>query len=368
MSTRYFIGLMSGTSLDSVDAVLVDLSQGFQLVECHSSPITDSLRNRILTLTQPGDNEIELMGRLDVELANTFAASASALLQKCDLNPDQVIAIGSHGQTLRHRPEAGFTLQVGDPSLIAELTGITTVADFRRRDIAAGGQGAPLVPAFHHALFSEPGTDRIIINVGGMANLTLLPGSTGANVTGFDTGPGNVLMDSWIMQHLELPYDADGNWARQGTVVPDLLKQLLCEPFFHQPAPKSTGRELFNNDWLARHLDTYPTTTEPCDVQATLTELTAVTIADAITDQPLSRPDLYLCGGGSHNALLKERLQALLPAHNIATTEVLGIDPDWVESAAFAWLASRAMEKKSGNLPAVTGARGERILGGIYTA
>jgi len=368
MSTRYFIGLMSGTSLDSIDAALVDLSQGFKLLASHSTPITDALRERILKLTQPGDNEIELMGRLDTELARSFATAVLELLHKCNLSVDQIQAIGSHGQTLRHRPEAGFTLQIGDPSLITELTGITTVADFRRRDIAAGGQGAPLVPAFHHALFSQAGTNRIIINIGGMANLTLLPGNIDKPVTGFDTGPGNVLMDSWIAQHLNLPYDADGNWARQGRVLPDLLQQLLREPFFQQPAPKSTGRELFNMEWLSRHLAAQPHTTEPCDVQATLTELTAVTIADAVANQPLSNPDLFLCGGGSHNALLKERLQALLPDHAIDTTEALGLDPDWVEAAAFAWLASRALEKRSGNLPAVTGASGERILGGIYLA
>jgi len=367
MST-YFIGLMSGTSLDSIDAVLVDLAQGFKLLASHSTPISGALRDRILTLTQPGENEIELMGRLDTELARTFAAAVLELLQKCNLSADQIQAIGSHGQTLRHRPEVGFTLQIGDPSLITELTGITTVADFRRRDIAAGGQGAPLVPAFHHALFSQAGVDRIIINIGGMANLTLLPGDTDRPVTGFDTGPGNVLMDSWISQHLNQPYDADGNWARQGKVLPDLLQHLLCEPFFQQPAPKSTGRELFNMAWLSRHLAPSIETMDPCNIQTTLTELTAITIADAVSNQPLCKPDLYLCGGGSHNTLLKERLQALLPNHSIDTTESLGLDPDWVEAAAFAWLASRALEKKSGNLPAVTGASGERILGGIYMA
>lgn len=369
MSTRYFIGLMSGTSLDSIDAVLVDLSQDFTLLASHSTPITESLRERILILTQPGDNEIERMGRLDIELARSFATAVLELLHKCNLSADQIQAIGSHGQTLRHRPESGFTLQIGDPSLITELTGITTVADFRRRDIAAGGQGAPLVPAFHHALFSQAGADRIIINIGGMANLTLLPGDIDRSVTGFDTGPGNVLMDSWISQHLNLPYDAGGNWARQGKVLPDLLQQLLREPFFQQPAPKSTGRELFNMEWLSGHLSAQPhATSQPCDIQATLTELTAVTIADAVADQPLSKPDLFLCGGGSHNTLLKERLQVHLPNHVIDTTEALGLDPDWVEAAAFAWLASRALEKRSGNLPAVTGASGERILGGIYLA
>ncbi|RTE64620.1 anhydro-N-acetylmuramic acid kinase [Amphritea opalescens] len=366
MNAPIFIGLMSGTSLDSIDAVAVRFEPTFELIASHSEPIPATLHAATLALFNPSDNEIERLGRLDLALAELFATAVENLIQQHQLKRADIAAIGSHGQTIRHRPNAHFTLQVGDPNLIAERTGITTVADFRRRDMAAGGQGAPLVPAFHSALFRQPEQNRILVNIGGMANLTILEASPDKPVLGYDTGPGNVLMDSWIMQHQQKSYDRDGQWAASGVVIPPLLQTMLALPYFAEAAPKSTGREQFNHDWIEQMIATLATQPRPEDVQATLLELTARTIADAINSHALSNLQVFLCGGGSYNQQLKTRLTALLKPHYLGTTADLNLDPDWVEAAAFAWLAYRTLNHQSGNEPGVTGALGYRPLGAIY--
>jgi len=364
-----YIGLMSGTSLDSVDAVAFEFdATGCSMIASHSEPFAPQLRQQTLALMHPGQDEIERLGRLDLELAELFASAANNLIELNTLDRRRIRAIGSHGQTVRHRPQTGFTLQIGDPNLIAERTGLCVVADFRRRDMAAAGQGAPLVPAFHNALFRAPGTDRIILNIGGMANITLLPGDVQQPVIGYDTGPGNVLLDYWIYRQRALSYDRDGAWAATGTVLPGLLQQLLSLPFFQAPAPKSTGREQFNPDWLQQQLlDSGYTAGAPEDIQATLLELSALSISHEI--MKVSGPDceVYLCGGGSHNSLMRKRLQERLKPYSLSTTATLGLDPDWVEACAFAWLAGCRLDSLSGNMPAVTGALGERILGAVYS-
>jgi len=366
-----YIGLMSGTSADSIDAALVDFSHDrCQLLGTHSSDISD-LKSEIHALAQPGDNEIQRLGQLDRELGIRFAETVKQLLRQQQLTNTAIRAIGSHGQTIRHRPpslEGGhaFSLQVGDPNTIAGHTGITTVADFRRRDIALGGHGAPLVPAFHQAVFHQPGVRRAIINIGGIANITLLEKSDETPMQGYDTGPGNGLMDAWTLTHLQQPYDAEGNWSRQGKTLPALLEQLLSTPYLALPPPKSTGRELFNLDWLNGQLGTLNQPFEPADVQATLLDFTAQTIATAIkrhSEEPL---DVFLCGGGAHNRALVEKLSALLDPIQVATTDNIGVPVDWVEAIAFAWLAQQTLEGKPGNAPAVTGARTAAILGAIY--
>lgn len=368
MSHEYFIGLMSGTSLDSIDAVIVSFTPEFRLHASHSHPLPAELRQQILNLNHGGPDEIDRMGALDVALGRLFAQAALAVLENSDFHAGQIRAIGSHGQTIRHRPEHHFSLQIGDPASIAEHTGITTVADFRRRDLAAGGQGAPLVPAFHQALFGIPGQDRVLVNLGGMANITLLPGHADQPVLGYDTGPGNVLMDAWIRYQRGAEYDRDGAWAAAGQIQPPLLETLLSHPYFERLPPKSTGRESFDLPWLQQILDAYPTDPEPEDVQATLLELTAASLAEAINRHQLQQPQLFLCGGGSHNHQLQQRLQHHLPDAQIQTTRALGLAPDWVEAAAFAWFAMRTLAGQASSLAAVTGARGDRILGAIYPA
>ena len=369
MHTRdLYIGLMSGTSIDSIDAALVDFGGAApQLLAQHNHPISAQLKQQILSLCQPGDNELDRMGELDRALGAHFADAALAVLRQSNYQADQIRAIGSHGQTVRHRPpgtrEWPFTLQIGDPNTIAERTGITTVADFRRRDIAANGQGAPLAPAFHQAVFHSTVNERFVVNIGGMANVTHLP--TQGQAIGFDTGPGNVLMDAWIGRHLGHEFDRDGEWAAQGHSIAPLVSRLLDHPFFRQAPPKSTGRETFHLDWLLESLQDQP----PIDVQASLLELSARSIADCI--QPLSQTtasEIYLCGGGAYNRQLLVRLQQLLPQHRVETTMALGLAPEWVEAAAFAWLARQTQGRLSGNLPAVTGADKPVILGGVYVA
>lgn len=358
---------MSGTSADAVDAALVEFdSNQPKVLAASTSPLSAPLRSRILSLYESGSDEIDRLGTLDRELAQNFAAAALQLLQDTGRSPRDVTAIGSHGQTVRHRPRPAsgmpFTLQIGDPNLLAELTGITTVADFRRRDMAAGGQGAPLAPGFHRAVFARPGGNRALVNIGGIANITWLP-ATGP-VTGYDTGPGNGLMDAWIAHSHQRPFDKGGAWAAQGIVDPALLAQLLAHPYFHLPPPKSTGREEFHWRWLEAVLANHPAL-PPADVQATLLELTAQSISRAVLAQAADA-ELHVCGGGAHNTHLMARLQALLPRGRVATTEELGIPPDYVEAVAFAWLAMRTINRLSGNLPEVTGAQREVVLGGIY--
>ncbi|WP_207063288.1 anhydro-N-acetylmuramic acid kinase [Motiliproteus sp. SC1-56] len=371
MSSSLYIGLMSGTSLDGIDAALVDVGPNPPELLAHiHQPLPPALKQSLLELTQPsGDGEIDRLGAADVEFSRVQAHAVKNLLEKSGLRADHVAAIGSHGQTIRHRPDAPapFTLQIGDPNTLAEQTTLTVVCDFRRRDMAAGGQGAPLVPAFHaHCCRSEQ-FDRVIVNIGGMANLTALPRHPGAELLGFDTGPGNVLMDAWAQRHLNQPYDRDGQWACQGEAIPALLETLLEDPFFAQPPPKSTGRERFHLGWLERHLAGFPEL-DPVHVQATLLQLTACSISQAIRELPLQCPDIYLCGGGAHNRALVKQIAQQLPGCQVELTSALGLDVDWMEAMAFAWLAMRRLEEKPGNLPGATGARGERILGGVYCA
>lgn len=367
-----FIGLMSGTSVDGVDAALVTINSNpfsIRLLAAHCEPVTADFRARILALTQPGGNEIDRLGPIDVEIGRLFARASIRLLADAGIKAEQVTAIGSHGQTLRHRALAvatPFTLQAGDPNTIAELTGITTVADFRRRDIAAGGQGAPLVPAFHAAVFRNSRVNRMVVNIGGMANVTLLPMAADGPVSGFDTGPGNVLLDAWHERHRGTPVDLDGAWARSGHVDGALLDSLMADPFLGQLPPKSTGREQYSIERLDMCLTRLGHMPEPRDVQATLLEFTARSIAEALLRWGHADGDVFLCGGGAHNTYLRERLACVLGRQRLATTAELGVDPDWVEAMAFAWLAQRTLACLPGNLPAVTGARHPVILGGIY--
>lgn len=357
----YYIGLMTGTSLDGIDAVLIDFS-GPQphLIAAHGTPLAADLRADLLALQAPGDNELHRMALAANAHSEACANAVGELLLQAGIPAEQVTAIGNHGQTIRHRPELGYTSQIGNHALLAERTGITVVGDFRSRDVAAGGQGAPLVPAFHQAIFGVSDQTRVIVNVGGIANLTILPAQ--GTVTGWDCGPGNVLMDLWIQRHRQQAYDAGGAWAASGRVLPDLLQHLLEEPWFALPAPKSTGRDLFHADWLDQRLAGRADQAE--DIQATLCALTARTIANATrAHHPAT---LYLCGGGAHNHALAGMLASELPGSRIFTTAELGVDPDWVEAYAFAWLAYRCLHHQPANLPAVTGARGLRVLGAIY--
>ncbi|MRI33437.1 anhydro-N-acetylmuramic acid kinase [Endozoicomonas sp. OPT23] len=363
-----FIGLMSGTSLDAIDATLVAIENDqCQSIASLSHPLPAELKQQLQTLTLPGDNEIERMAEAEPLFASESATAVHNLLEKSGYKPDQIKAIGSHGQTIRHRPEKGYTLQIGDPSLIAELTGITVVGDFRRRDVAAGGQGAPLVPAFHKAVFHQGDEDRVIVNIGGMANLTLLSADSSIPVTGFDTGPGNILMDYWTQQHLGQPFDNNGDWAAKTSADEALLKQFLTESYFQQATPKSTGRELFNPDWLSGQLNNFSHLSANT-VAATLCKLTAVSIATHIKQYSPDSKAVYICGGGARNANLMELLRQELSHCKVQSTSFLGIDPDWVEAIAFAWLASRTLGRLTSNLPEVTGAKGLRMLGAIYPA
>ncbi|NOX75579.1 MAG: anhydro-N-acetylmuramic acid kinase [Gammaproteobacteria bacterium] len=361
---NHYIGLISGTSLDAIDAVLVDFDAPFpQLIHALNLPIPDSLHSALLELCQPGDNEIERMGRADVQLGERFAEAVRALLAATQREAGDILAIGSHGQTIRHLPALGFSLQIGDPNRITQLTGITTVADFRRRDMAAGGQGAPLVCAFHAAMFSDSRRRRAIVNIGGIANATLLPAGGQGPVSGFDTGPGNGLMDLWIQRHQQQPYDTDGTWAASGEVNPALLATCLEDGYFAEQGPKSTGREHFNGEWLRQCLSRTGGDIALEDVQATLCELTATTIAQATRD---TCDEVIVCGGGAYNAQLMKRLAAQLGDMPLHTTDDLGLPAQWVEAVAFAWLARETLAGRPGNVPTVTGADGPVVLGAVY--
>lgn len=353
---------MSGTSLDGIDAVLVDLAQpNPRLIAKHYLPFGDALKNDLLALHQPSHNELHHAQLVGNQLAHLYAQSISPLLTQSSIPTGQIRAIGCHGQTIRHCPEHGYTLQIGNAALLAELTGITVVSDFRSRDIAAGGQGAPLVPAFHDKVMRHPDIHRVIVNIGGISNLTNLPPD--AATSGFDCGPGNLLMNAWCMQHLGKDYDDNGAWAASGKVLPALLEQMLKEPFFALPPPKSSGRDLFNMTWLHNKLNG---SEKAEDVQATLLELTCRTIAQAIQKYCGDATEIYLCGGGAHNQALRNRLVALLPECTVQTTDILGVDGDFLEATAFAWLAQQTLLGKPANLPLVTGARHPCILGAIY--
>ena len=361
---QLFIGIMSGTSLDGVDVALVRFEAGAcTLQDSHFLPYPTTLKTKLLDLHVPNQNELEAALLLGNALAHLYAEAVNQLLTKTGLLANKIEAIGCHGQTIRHRPELGFTLQIGNAALLAELTGITVVSDFRSRDIAAGGQGAPLVPAFHQAIFGDSTKNRAIVNIGGIANITYL--AKNGDVLGFDSGPGNMLIDSWVKLHLNQDYDAYGAWAAKGVVLDSLLFNMLAEPYFALPPPKSTGRDLFNDHWLKQHL-LYPHL-RPQDVARTLTALTAHSIHDAL-NKCGNVDEVYICGGGAHNDCLIASLQALLGKAPIHSTKQLGIDVDWVEAVAFAWLAKQTIDNKPSNLPAVTGARGLRVLGAIYPA
>ena len=371
---RYCIGLMSGTSLDGVDGVLVDFAEGTQVLWHASRGFDAALRAELLALNTPeGRDELHRAALAANALARSYAEVVRELLQATALAPGQIAAIGAHGQTVRHRPQMfdgmGYTLQLNSPALLAELSGVAVVADLRSRDVAAGGQGAPLVPAFHQGVFGRPGETVLVLNIGGIANLSVLAGD--GTVLGFDCGPGNALMDGWCQAHTGQPYDDGGQWAATGQVLPALLDRLLAEPFLQQPPPKSTGRDLFHADWLAGHLSASATSAadaRPADVQATLTEFTARACASAVQRFGRGGGELLVCGGGAFNTQLMQRIAALLPGVAVDTTAARGLPPQQVEAAAFAWLARQALLGLPGNLPAVTGARGPRILGAIHPA
>ncbi|MDH5446156.1 MAG: anhydro-N-acetylmuramic acid kinase [Gammaproteobacteria bacterium] len=361
-----YIGLMSGTSMDAVDTVLVSFESSTpRILAQHSLPLTDDLRQQLISLHQPGKDELNRLAKLDITLAQLLADTVNGLLIEAGCKAEEIIAIGSHGQTVRHIPDGDYrtTYQIGDPNLIAELTGITTVADFRRRDMAAGGQGAPLAPAFHNQVFRKAGLNRVIVNIGGIANITILPADEEEAVIGFDTGPGNGLMDAWIFKHQAKPYDSNGEWAASGELIPDLLNEYLSDPYFKLSIPKSTGKEYFHLDWLKKPIGKK---TRAEDVQTTLCELTAVSIANAIKQTAPASDEIYVCGGGVENPVLMGRLAELVSPAKLATTSELGISPQWVEASCFAWLAKQTLQQQPGNLPSVTGASHPVILGGIF--
>lgn len=363
-----YIGLMSGTSLDALDAVVIDFTQQ-QIARraAVSLPWPETLRSQLLAAAQGKDDSLSQIGQLHQAVAWHSAQAVQAVLAQAHLQAGDIIAIGSHGQTVRHEPEGlyPFSTQIGDPSTLAEATGIAVVCDFRQRDIAAGGQGAPLVPAFHAALLGAHPEPTVILNLGGIANVTRC--APGLPVIGFDTGPANLLMDGWIHRHQQLSYDADGAWARQGSVNTSLLQHLLSDAFIQAPAPKSTGREHFNLDWLDRQLSSGGHACSAVDVQATLLAFTTASVAQAI-QAVLPEGRVAVCGGGRRNTALMAALADALPHHDVMGSEQLGPcwAAEWVEATAFAWLARQLVLGRPGNLPAVTGARGDRLLGGIY--
>ena len=357
-----YVGLMSGTSLDGIDAVLVDFGKAKPtLIAKYFLPFDGAIRNSLLALQLSASNELHHAQVIGNKLAGLYAAAVVTLLSQTKIPNHEVKAIACHGQTIRHCPEQGYSLQIGNSALLAEMTSITVIGDFRSRDIAAGGQGAPLVPAFHDKVLRHPGKHRVIVNIGGISNLTDLPPNQAT--TGFDCGPGNLLMDMWCERHTGKFYDDNGAWAAFGSVLPSLLKQMLDEPYFVLPPPKSTGRDLFKTEWLEEKLTGGE---KPEDVQATLLELTCRAISQSILKYCVGAQEIYLCGGGAHNQTLRNRLAALLTDCSVESTNTLGIDSDYMEAIAFAWIAQQTMHGKPANLPHVTGAKHPCILGAIY--
>jgi anhydro-N-acetylmuramic acid kinase len=353
---------MSGTSLDGVDAAIADFSEGrTQVLGSVNAPFDPRLRAELLALNTPGPDEMNRAALLGNELARCYAAAVDAVLARAGLSAQEVDAIGCHGQTVRHRPASGYTVQIGNPALLAELSGVRVVADFRSRDMAAAGQGAPLVPAFHAFAFASRDEDRVVVNLGGIANLTWLPKS--GSVAGFDCGPGNCLLDLWAARHLGMPMDTDGNWAAGGKVDEQLLRRFLAEPFVSAAPPKSTGRDLFNAAWLSAH---GAETAAPRATQATLLEFSARCVSDACRRHYPGAGRLIVCGGGSRNSALMRRLEALCDPVPIVSSKTFGLAPELVEAVAFAWLAKMAVEGIPASLPTVTGATGPRVLGAIY--
>lgn len=365
---------MSGTSLDGVDGVLASFTDEGALIRTWTAAYVafpDTLRDDLMALQTSGPDEIHREALAANLLVAHYAECIAMLLRQAELTADRITAVGVHGQTIRHRPESGYTRQTNNPALLAELCGIDVVADFRSRDVAAGGQGAPLVPAFHHALFGNAGEDRVVVNIGGIANISVLPRASGGPVIGFDTGPGNVLLDAWNAQHNGTPYDANGDWAKSGRVHAALLSALREETFFALAPPKSTGRDLFHPAWLAQKLADFPDVAS-ADVQATLAVFTATTLSDAIKLHAPATEVVFVCGGGIYNGYLMTLLNFALKRHHpgirLESTDVLGVAPNQVEALAFAWLAQRFCTRQPGNLPAVTGASGLRLLGALYPA
>jgi anhydro-N-acetylmuramic acid kinase len=362
--SELFVGLMSGTSMDGVDAVLADFSVSPCQVLAHAyEPFSAGLRNDFNALQLVGDDEFQRGALAANALMDRCASAVKTLIAKGDVAAGAIVAVGVHGQTVRHHPELGFTIQLANPARLAEQTGIMVVADFRTRDVAAGGQGAPLVPAFHASRFGRSGVHRVVVNIGGIANVTDLP--LDGSVRGFDTGPGNTLLDAWCERHTGNAFDRDGAWSAGGVVISELLAALRADPYFALPPPKSTGRDHFREQWLAPFLRPE---WDPVGVARTLVELTVRSIADAIVAHAPAAGEILVCGGGAHNPLIMRGLGERLAPRIVATTAERGVPVDQVEALAFAWLAREALAGRPGNLPAVTGARGPRILGAIYPA
>lgn len=369
MSSKLYIGLMSGTSMDAVDCVLIDLSEPINVIDFINVDIPATLKLDILDLCQEqGDNQIKKLGETDVELGKLFASTVISILEKNQIGSTQIQAIGSHGQTIRHQPPAqnsnAYTIQIADPNTIAALTGITTVADFRRKDMALSGQGAPLLPVFHQHIFKTTETDRVILNIGGIANITLLRNGD-AQTIGFDTGPGNILLDSWIQKNLNQPYDKDGEWGGTGESNSELLSFMLEDSYFSSPSPKSTGREYFNLFWIEQILTDYTKEVSPQDVQATLLELTAISIAQAIKGL-IATGEIIVCGGGTKNTSLIQSLNTQLKSFKISSSDDYGIDSDALEAIAFAWFAHKTIHRKALDLTTITGSSKPHVMGGIY--
>jgi anhydro-N-acetylmuramic acid kinase len=361
---EYYIGLLSGTSMDAIDAAIIDFSPHPPKLVCTlAHAIPEQLKIELQSLCSPGMDEINRLGQADVTLGELFSTVVLKLLDKAKLSPKEIIAIGSHGQTVRHRPDlkTPFTLQIGDPNMIAAQTGIATIADFRRKDMALGGQGAPLAPAFHEFLFRNTKSDCFVINIGGIANLSYLPGQQSKSVIGFDTGPGNTLLDRWAKQHINKAFDENGNWARTGKIDSPLLDQLYRDPYFSKTFPKSTGPEYFNLEWL----ETFNTATSPEDTQRTLLALTARSIAHDINALS-NNGSIYLAGGGTKNTLLVDSIRASLPNYTVKITDKVKLPADWLEAMLFAWLAKRHTDDETANIPSVTGAKKATRLGGLY--
>jgi anhydro-N-acetylmuramic acid kinase len=365
--TDHYVGLISGTSMDGIDAVVVSFGDASVAIHgTHAQPYSDELRDALLTaIREPLHVELDESGELNRQVGESFSAAAKSVIENSGVDHASIVAIGSHGQTLRHQPDAvpPFSIQIGDPAIIASGNNLTTVANFRQADIEAGGQGAPLVPPFHEWLFASGESDRVVVNIGGIANITVLS-ATGAATSGFDTGPGNGLMDAWISQHSGQPFDRDGQWAAGGSIIDTLLRQFLDDPYFGLAPPKSTGFEYFNPTWIRRsNVDQFA----PADVQATLCELSATTIANCIQDCANDAREVFVCGGGAHNTELMRRLGEHLPDAVVSSTTPVGLNPDWVEAVAFAWLARQTVNGETGNLPSVTGASHKVVLGDIHS-
>lgn len=365
--SHYYIGLMSGTSADGIDLALVDFSSNqIKLVASDYQPYTTDVQEQITSLYNTGINEIDRLGELDIQLAHLFAKAINSFINKLNLTANDIVAIGNHGQTVRHRPSSPypFTLQISCNQTLAVHTGIKVIGDFRRKDMALGGQGAPLVPAFHNALFSARDSDTVVVNIGGIANITFLPHAKTQQITGYDTGPGNALMDEWFQQHHSgKAYDENGDWARSGHCETELLVSMLEEPYFKQRGPKSTGREQFHLSWLKKKIAN--STASPENIQATLAHLTAQSLANEIK-QCCNQGKVYLAGGGYRNTYLVELIKDKLPNHQVSITNQLDIDPDSLEAQAFAWFAFAYEKKLFSNIPEVTGASSQTVLGNCF--